>query len=90
MISLSIITPTFKREAFLAEAIGSVQKIEGIEWEMLIGDNSPEGSAEAIVRALGDERIRYWKNPQPTGGIPGAYPQSAGERSQGKIPLFSR
>jgi len=70
MISLSIITPTFRREAFLMEAIASVQKIRGIEWEMLIGDDSPEGSAEPYVRALNDERIRYWRNPNPTGGFP--------------------
>ena len=37
-ISLSIITPTFRREAYLTEAIASVQKIDGLEWEMLIGD----------------------------------------------------
>ena len=88
MISLSIVTPTFRREAFLVEAIASVQKIRGIEWEMLIGDDSPEGSAGPYVRALNDERIRYWKNPQPTGGCPAVIRNRLAGEAEGKYLYF--
>jgi GT2 family glycosyltransferase len=88
MITLSIITPTFRREALLAEAIASVQKIEGIEWEMLIGDDSPEGSAEPGVRALNDERIHYWKNPQPTGGLPAVVRNKLAAQAEGEYLYF--
>src|SRR4051794_387350 len=88
MITLSIITPTFRREALLAEAIASVQKIEGIEWEMLIGDDSPEGSAESTVRAFNDQRIRYWKNPQPTGGLPAVLRNKLAARAAGEYLYF--
>jgi GT2 family glycosyltransferase len=88
MISLSIITPTFRREALLAEAIASVQKISGIEWEMLIGDDSPEGSAEPLIRGLNDERIRYWINPQPTGGFPAVIRNLLAEDARGKYLYF--
>jgi GT2 family glycosyltransferase len=88
MISVSIITPTFRREVLLAEAIASVQKISGIEWEMLIGDDSPEGSAEPFVRTLNDKRIRYWKNPQPTGGFPAVIRNRLAGEARGKYLYF--
>ncbi len=88
VIILSIITPTFRREALLAEAVASVQNIKGIEWEMLIGDDSPEGSAEPFLRSLSDERIRYWKNPQPTGGFPAVIRNRLAEEARGKYLYF--
>jgi GT2 family glycosyltransferase len=88
MITLSIITPTFRREAFLAEAIASVQKINGIEWEMLIGDDSPEGSAEPVVQSLNDGRVRYWKNPKPTGGFPAVIRNRLAAEARGKYLYF--
>ncbi len=88
MTALSIITPTFRREALLAEAVASVKKISGIEWEMLIGDDSPEGSAEPLIGALNDERIRYWKNPEPTGGFPAVIRNRLAEGARGKYLYF--
>jgi GT2 family glycosyltransferase len=88
VILLSIITPTFRREAFLLEAIDTVKKIQGIEWEMLIGDDSPEGSAEPFVRTLNDERIRYWKNPQTTGGFPAVIRNRLAGEARGKYLYF--
>jgi GT2 family glycosyltransferase len=87
-ITLSIITPTFKREAFLAEAIASIQKIGGIEWEMLIGDDSPEGSAESTVRSFNSERVRYWRNPKPTGGFPAVIRNQLAAEARGKYIYF--
>jgi GT2 family glycosyltransferase len=88
VFSLSIITPTFRREHLLLEAVASVQKIRGIEWEMLIGDDSPEGSAEPVVRALSDGRIRYWRNPQPTGGFPAVIRNRLAQEARGKYLYF--
>jgi GT2 family glycosyltransferase len=85
---VSIIIPTFRREALLLEAIASVQNVRGIEWEVLIGDDSAEGSAEPYVRALNDERIRYWKNPNPTGGHPAIIRNKLAAEARGKYLYF--
>jgi GT2 family glycosyltransferase len=88
MTLLSIITPTCRRESLLMEAIASAQKIGGLEWEMLIGDDSPDGSAEQYIQALNDERIHYWKNPQPTGGFPAIVRNRLAKEARGEFLYF--
>jgi GT2 family glycosyltransferase len=54
----------------LLEAISSVRRQRDVSVEVIVVDDSPEGSAEAPVRELRDPRVRYLKNPNPTGGVP--------------------
>ena len=49
---------------------------------------SPEGSAEPFIGALNDERIRYWKNPEPTGGFPAVIRNRLAEGARGKYLYF--
>ncbi len=69
---ISVVIPTFRRPNELVQAIASVLRQDTDDLEVLVVDDSPEGSAEAMVRNFGDSRITYIKNPQPSGGRPGA------------------
>ena len=48
----------------------------------------PEASAEPFVRPLNDERIRYSKNPQPTGGRPAIIRNKLAAEAKGKYLYF--
>jgi GT2 family glycosyltransferase len=69
-IDVSVVIPTFRRPGELIEAISSVLRQHDAAIEVLVIDDSPEGSAEETVRNLGDTRVVYLKNPKPTGGVP--------------------
>ena len=71
-IDFSVIIPTFRRPRELVEAIASVLRQRDSTIEIIVIDDSPEGSAEEAVRSLQDSRIAYFKNPDPTGGVPSA------------------
>jgi glycosyltransferase involved in cell wall biosynthesis len=66
----SVVIPTFRRPAQLHQALASVLSQRGVELEVFVVDDSPEGSARDVVAAFGDARVRYILNPKPTGGIP--------------------
>jgi GT2 family glycosyltransferase len=69
-IDFSVIIPTFRRPNELIEAISSVLRQRGATVEIIVIDDSPEGSAEEPIRNLGDSRVIYLKNKNPTGGFP--------------------
>jgi glycosyltransferase involved in cell wall biosynthesis len=69
-VDFSVVIPTFRRPAPLREAITSAIAQRGVSTEIFVIDDSPEGSAEDVVGSFADARIRYVKNPQPTGGVP--------------------
>jgi glycosyltransferase involved in cell wall biosynthesis len=68
-IDISVVLPTFRRSALLREAIESVRAQKGAEVELIVVDDSPEGSAAAIAGEFPD-LVRYFRNPKPTGGFP--------------------
>jgi glycosyltransferase involved in cell wall biosynthesis len=52
--------------------------------EVLVVDDCPQGSAEAVVTGIGDPRVRYMRNPHPSNGRPAiprnvAWPLTRGE-----------
>ena len=57
--AVSVIIPTFRREAMLLETLASVQAQTGIEFEVLVADDTPEASARAVVEELRDPRVRF-------------------------------
>jgi GT2 family glycosyltransferase len=69
-IDFSVVVPTFRRPGELIEAISSVLRQHEVSIEVFVIDDSPEGSAEKVVKGLSDSRIVYLKNPDPTGGVP--------------------
>lgn len=66
----SVIIPTFRRPGELVESIASALGQREVSVEILVIDDSPEGSAEVIARSFQDPRVIYVKNPSPTGGVP--------------------
>ncbi len=69
-IDFSVVIPTFRRPRELIEAISSALRQQDASIEVIVIDDSPEGSAEAAVGGLGDPRVTYLKNQNPTGGVP--------------------
>jgi glycosyltransferase involved in cell wall biosynthesis len=69
-IDISVVIPTFRRPKPLGEAIASVLGQAGVSVEIIVIDDSPEASAQGVVESIGDARIRYLKNPVPSGGMP--------------------
>jgi len=68
-IDVSVVIPTFRRPTLLRKAIASVRAQTGVAVELIVVDDSPEGSAEAVAVEFADA-VRYLKNPRPTGGFP--------------------
>jgi GT2 family glycosyltransferase len=69
-VDFSVVIPTCRRPQQLAVAIASVLSQTGVSIEILIVDDSDEGSAQPVVNGIGDARVRYLRNPEPTGGVP--------------------
>ena len=49
VLDVSVVIPTFRRPALLREAIASVRAQSGVAVELIVVDDSPEGSAAAIA-----------------------------------------
>lgn len=84
---ISIITPAYKAEPFIAEAIRSVQAQDHLDWEMLIvDDGSPDNTADVVAGfAEADSRIRLIR--QKNSG-PAMARQRALEAAQGRYIAF--
>ena len=70
---ISVITPTYNRAEYLANAINSVLFQTYSDFELIIvDDNKPDSEArkktEEVVRAFTDPRIRYIQNAKNLGG----------------------
>jgi GT2 family glycosyltransferase len=68
--TVSVVIPTFRREATLREAVVSALAQEGVPLEVIVLDDSPEASARDAIAAIGDGRVRYVHRATPSGGVP--------------------
>ena len=84
----SVIIPTFRRPRELLEAISSVRHQNDVAVEIIVVDDSPEGSAREPVQGLDDRRVTYMKNPSPTGGFPSIVRNLGWPRARGKFIHF--
>ena len=87
-MDFSIVIPTFRRSAHLREAIGSVLCQKDVTFEVVVIDDSPEGSAESVVREFADSRLTYLRNPEPTGGKPSIVRNLGWPRAKGEFVHF--
>jgi glycosyltransferase involved in cell wall biosynthesis len=71
-VDISVVIPTFRRPKQLGEALASVLSQNGASIEVVVVDDSPEGSAQDVVSNIQDPRVRYLRNPEPTAGFPSA------------------
>lgn len=69
-VEFSVVIPTHRRPKELLDALNSVRAQTNVTIEIIVVDDSPEGSARAVIESLADPRITYLKNPKPTGGFP--------------------
>lgn len=60
--TFSVITPTHLRPELLARAIQSVRRQSVSDWELLVIDDG-DGSGMAAALAVGDARVRAFRNP---------------------------
>jgi glycosyltransferase involved in cell wall biosynthesis len=88
LIDFSVVIPTFRRPAQLIETITSVLRQQDVTIEILVIDDSPEGSADQAVRSLRDSRIVYLRNPNPSGGFPSVVRNIGWPMAQGAFVHF--
>lgn len=59
---VSIITPVYNCDKFIAETINSVIAQTYINWELIIVDDCSTDDTENVVRSFQDQRIHYYQN----------------------------
>jgi len=69
-IDVSVVMATFRRPSTLPGAVKSALEQDGVQVEVVVVDDCPDGSAEPAVVAMADARVRYVRNPQPSNGKP--------------------
>ena len=67
---ISVVIPTHRRPAELAEAVASVLRQPGVRVEVIVVDDCAGGSARPVVDGFADPRVSYRPNPNPSGGRP--------------------
>jgi GT2 family glycosyltransferase len=88
MIDVSVVIPTFRRPELLREAIDSALTQEGVSTEIVVIDDSPEGSARAVCAERNDSRVIYVQNPSPSGGRPALVRNSGWPMTRGRFVHF--
>lgn len=84
----SVVIPTYRRPTELFEAATSALAQKGVTVEVIVVDDSPERSAEAVIEKLADARITYASMPRPSGGWPGRVRNVGWPRAKGRIIHF--
>lgn len=87
-IDVSVITPTYRREKEVVDAVRSALRQEGVRVEAIVIDDTAEGTAREAVQALGDERVRYQKREIPSKGRPATVRNDGARLAQGRYLHF--
>ena len=87
-VDVSIVIPTFHREAELLEAIGSVLCQSGVTLQIIVVDDSAGQTARAAVESVQDPRIHYIARREPSGGRPALVRNEGGNVAQGRYIYF--
>lgn len=85
---VSVITPTFRRPKELVEAVRSALSQTGVTVEVIVLDDSPEGSAREAIEGLGDARVRYVKREVPSKGRPAVCRNEGAQLARGRYLHF--
>jgi glycosyltransferase involved in cell wall biosynthesis len=89
LIDISIVMATYRRPTSIVEAIRSILDQRDVRVEIFVIDDCPDGSAESVVVGIGDPRVHYRRNPNPSNGRP-AIPRNVGwPLTQGEIIHFA-
>ena len=60
---VSVVMATYNHAAFVKEAIDSVLRQQGVDFEFLIADDGSSDDTRAVVAAIEDHRISFFPNP---------------------------
>lgn len=88
MIDVSVVIPTFRRPLLLEEAIRSALAEEGVTVEVIVVDDSPEGSAREVTDRVADARVTYMRSEPPSGGRPALVRNSGWPKATGRYVHF--
>jgi glycosyltransferase involved in cell wall biosynthesis len=85
---VSVVVPTFRRPRPLVEAVQSALAQQGPSIEVLVLDDSPEGSAREPLSEVRDPRLRYLRQERPSGGNPGLVRNTGWPMTRGRYLHF--
>lgn len=88
MVDVSVITPTFRRERELCEAVESALAQEGVSVQVIVLDDSPERSAKNAIESMGDARVRYVAREVPSQGKPALVRNEGIHLAEGRYVYF--
>jgi GT2 family glycosyltransferase len=87
-IDISVVIPTFRREKQLLEAIDSVLAQRDVTFEVIVVDDSPDGSARSAVGSVTDPRVQYIQRPEPSRGRPALVRNDGARAAKGRYLYF--
>ena len=87
-VDVSVIIPTHHRERELLEAISSVLLQRGVALEIIVVDDSAEGSARQAVATLSDKRVSYVLRAEPSKGRPARARNDGAALARGRYLYF--
>jgi GT2 family glycosyltransferase len=87
-IDVSVVIPTFRREHELAEAVESVLSQEGVALEVIVVDDSPDGSARMTVQGIVDSRVHYVERSARSDGKPALVRNEGARLASGRYLYF--
>ncbi|MFZ0501277.1 MAG: glycosyltransferase [Steroidobacteraceae bacterium] len=88
LIDVSVIIPTCRREREVLQAIDSALSQRDIALEVIVIDDSAEGSARGAVSAIDDRRVRYICRSEPSRGRPALARNDGAALAQGRYLYF--
>jgi GT2 family glycosyltransferase len=80
---VSVVIPTYKREIEVVAAAKSALEQNAVTLEVIVVDDSPEGTARSAIEGIGDSRVRYVKRAVPSGGVPAHVRNEGGSLARG-------
>jgi glycosyltransferase involved in cell wall biosynthesis len=87
-MDVSIVIPTFHRETQLVEAMASVLCQRGVSLQLIVVDDSAEGSAWRAAASLDDPRVQYLARSEPSNGRPALARNDGAALSRGRYLYF--
>jgi glycosyltransferase involved in cell wall biosynthesis len=87
-VDVSVVIPTFHRERQLLEAIHSVLVQRRVSFEVIVIDDSVEGSALQAVQSVPDSRVRYVQRAEPSRGRPALVRNDGAQLARGRYLHF--
>jgi glycosyltransferase involved in cell wall biosynthesis len=68
MPACTVVIPTFNHADELSESLASLVAQTFVDWEAIVVDDaSTQGDVDAVIRAIGDQRVHYLRHPTNRG-----------------------